>query len=65
MNRIYIYHTDAVSVKEALEAVKVCLFDGMEPGAVYTLNNGLGVFYKDKTKNPVFDVWMAKYNQDQ
>ena len=60
MNRIYISHTDNVSIKEALGAVKVCLVGGMESGAVYTLNNGLGVFYKDKTKNPSFQVWRIK-----
>ena len=55
--RIYITHTDEVGTEEALWAVDLCLLHDIDPGSVYTLYNGVGVYYNEKTKNPSFQVW--------
>ena len=59
-NRIYITHTDRVTPQEALQAVYSCLVNNINPGVVFTLSNGLAVFYKDKTKHPSFQVWRTR-----
>ena len=55
--RIYITHTDEVGTEEAVRAVDLCLLHDIDPGSVYTLSNGVGVYYNEKTKNPSFQVW--------
>lgn len=59
-NRVYITHYDGVTLKEAIEAVNVCLVNDVEPGEVVTLSNGVAVSYNDKTKRPSFLVWRTK-----
>lgn len=59
-NRIYITHSDGVTLQEAIEAVYVCLVNDVNPGEVAELTNGLEVFYNDKTKHSCFDVWRTK-----
>ena len=59
-NRIYITHSDRVTLQEAIEAVYACLVNDVEPGEVADLSNGLAVFYNDKTKHSCFEVWRTK-----
>ena len=57
-NRIYITHSDQVTLQEAIETIQVGLAnDLLEPGVVVVRPNGLVVYYNDKTKNPSFEVW--------
>lgn len=58
--RIYITHSDRVTLQEAIVAVHVCLVNDVEPGEVADLTNGVVVFYNDKTKHPSFQVWRAR-----
>lgn len=55
-NRIYITHSDRVTLREAIEAVHVCLKYGVKPGTFTELTNELAVIYSDKTKHPSFQV---------
>lgn len=59
-NRIYITHSDRVTLQDAIEAVYVCLVNNVNPGEVVTLSNDLAVFYNDKTKHSSFQVWRTK-----
>lgn len=59
-NRIYITHSDRVTLQEAIEAVYACLVHDVDPGEVVTLSNGMAVFYNDKTKHSSFQVWRTK-----
>ena len=59
-NRIYITHSNRVTLQEAIQAVYACLINDVEPGEVVTLTNGLAVFYNDKTKHSSFQVWRDK-----
>lgn len=59
-NRIYITHSDRVTLQEAIEAVYACLVHDVNPGEVADLSNGLAVFYNDKTKHSSFQVWRTK-----
>lgn len=59
-NRIYITHSDGVTLQEAIKAVYSCLVHKVSPGVVVTLSNDLGVFYNDKTKHSSFQVWRTK-----
>ncbi len=56
-NRIYISHSDQVTLQEALETIQVGLAHGLDRGVVVVRPNGLVVYYNDKTKNPSFEVW--------
>ena len=58
--RIYITHTDRVTLQEAIEAINVCLVHDLDPGVLMTLSNGLAVYYNDKNKNPSFEVWRTR-----
>lgn len=61
-NRIYITHSDRVTIQEAIEAVRACLVHDVKPGELVTLSNsnGMAVYYNDKTKHPTFQVWRAE-----
>jgi len=59
-NRIFITHSDGVTLQEAIEAVYSCLIHDVEPGVVVSFHNGMAVFRKDKTKHPSFQVWRTK-----
>lgn len=59
-NRIYITHSDRVTLQEAIEAVYACLVNDVEPGEVATLSNGMAVSYNDKTKHASFQVWRIR-----
>lgn len=59
-NRIYITHSDMVTLQEAIEAVYACLVNDVDPGEYARLSNGLAVMYKDETKHPSFQVWRTK-----
>lgn len=59
-NRIYITHSDRVTLQEAIEAVYACLVNDVNPGEIVTLSNGMAVFYNDKTKYSSFQVWRTK-----
>ena len=59
-NRIYITHSDEVTLQEAIDAVYACLVNHVEPGEGISFPNEMAVFYKDKTKHPSFQVWRTK-----
>lgn len=59
-NRIFITHSDRVTLQEAIKAVYVCLVNDVNPGEVVKLTNDLVVFYNDKTKHSSFQVWRTK-----
>lgn len=55
--RIYITHSDRVTVNEAVEAIHICLMYDINPGTVMSLTNGIAVRYNEKTTHPSFQVW--------
>lgn len=57
--RITITHDD-IKPADAILAVKVCVFENIQPGEVFTLTNGLAVESSRKAKFPSFYVWRSR-----
>ena len=60
--KIYITHDDDVSARDAIQAVKVALFEIPENEwvGVVELSNGLELSFNEKTKNLSIWVWRGR-----
>lgn len=58
--RITITHDDDIKPADAILAVKVCVFENIQPGEVCTMTNGLAVESSRKAKFPSFYVWRSR-----